>query len=77
MSLTELINLSNSHDKSIKIDCNIDEASVDYLDVTIFKGSGFSSQNNLDTGIYCKKTDMHVLLHKKYFRWPHQIPNYM
>ena len=37
--LTEFINQLNSHDNSIKIDCNINETSVDFLDVTIFKGS--------------------------------------
>ena len=34
--LAEFINLFNSHDKSIKIDCNINESTVEFLDVTIF-----------------------------------------
>ena len=36
MSWQELINWFNSHHDSIKIDCNIDETSVDFLDVTIW-----------------------------------------
>ena len=63
--LTEFINLFNSHDKSIKIDCNINETSVDFLDVTIFKGSEFSNHNILDTKVYFKETDTHEFLHKK------------
>ena len=71
--LTEFINLFNSHNKSIKIDCNINETSVDFLDVTIFTGSGFSNHNILDTKVYYKETDTHELLHKKYFHPKHNI----
>ena len=60
--LTGFINLFNTHDNSIKIDCNINETSVDFLDVTIFKGSGFSNHNILDTKVYFKETDTHELL---------------
>ena len=67
--LTEFINLCNTHDNSIKIDCNINETSVDFLDVTIFKGSGFSNHNILDTKF--KETDTHELLHKKSFHPKH------
>ena len=69
--LTEFINLFNSHDDSIKIDCNINETSVDFLDVTIFKGSGFSNHNILDIKVYFKETDTHELLHKKSFHPKH------
>ena len=65
--LTEFINLFYSHDKSIKIDCNINEGSVDFLDVTIFKGSGFSNHNILDTKAYFIETDTYGLLHYKSF----------
>ena len=86
--LTEFIYFFNTHGNSIKIDCNINETSVDFLDVTIFKGSGFSNHNILETKVYFKETDTHELLHKKvissktYF-WgdleikAYQIPNYM
>ena len=63
----EFINLFNSQDKSIKIDYNINEISVDVLDVTIVKSSGFSNHNILDTKVYFKETDMHGLLHKQSF----------
>ena len=53
--------------KPIKIDCNINETSVDFLDVTIFKGSGFFNHNILDTKVYFKETNTHELLHKKSF----------
>ena len=70
-SRDELINLFNSHDDSIKIDCNINETSVDFLDVTIFKGSGFSNHNILDTKVFFTETDTHELLHKKSFHPKH------
>ena len=69
--LTEFINLFNSHDKSIKIDCNINETSVGFFYVTIFKGSGFFNHNILDTKVYFKETDMHELLHEKFFHPKH------
>ena len=50
-----------------KIDCNISETSVDFLDVTIFKGCRFSHHNVLDTKVYCKETGTHKFLHKQYF----------
>ena len=68
--LTEFINLFNTHDNSIKIDCNINETTVKFLDVTIFKGSGFSYHNIPDTKVYCKETT-HELLNKKSFHSKH------
>ena len=67
--LSEFINLFNSHDKSIKLIVN--ETSVLFLDVTIFKDSGFSNHNTLDTEVYFKETDTHELLHRKVFSSKH------
>ena len=41
--------------------------SVDFLDVTVFKGARFQDENILDTKVYFKPTDTHELLHKKSF----------
>ena len=37
-----------SHDDSNEVCCNINVTSVDFLDVTILQGSGFSNHNILD-----------------------------
>ena len=43
---------------------NINETSEDYLDVTIFKGSGFSDHNILGTKEYLKETDTQEFMHE-------------
>ena len=43
---------------------NINETSEDYLDVTIFKGSGFSDHNILGTKEYLKETDRQEFMHE-------------
>ena len=62
-----------SHDDSNKVCCNINETSVDFLDVTIFQGSGFSNHNILDIKVHFKDPDIHELLHKKSFHPKHSF----
>ena len=62
--LLEFLNTANEHDDSINLTWEINEASCDFLDVTIFKGNRFSHHNILDTKVYFKVTDTHELLHK-------------
>ena len=50
--LTDFIKLFNRHDESIKIDCDINETSVDFFGVTFFNGCIFSHHNVLDTNVY-------------------------
>ena len=60
----QFFNTLNSHHPTIKLKATIHKESVDFLDVTIFKGSRFSAQGQLDTKVYFKPTDTHQLLHK-------------
>ena len=55
----------NSHAKSIKLKATINQNSIDFLDVTVFKGPAFTNTGILDTKVYFKPTDTHDLLHKK------------
>ena len=61
----------NSHHPSIKLKSETSSESVDFLDVTVFKGTKFSSENVLDTKVFFKPTDTHELLHKKSFHPKH------
>ena len=71
--LSDCINLFNSHDKANKVYCNINETSVNFMDVTIFQGSGFSNHNILDIKVYFKDTDIRESLHKKFFHPKHRF----
>ena len=61
----------NEHDESIKLTYEYNLNSINFLDVTVFKGFQFSECNILDTKIYFKETDSHQLLHKKSYHPSH------
>ena len=61
---SDFINLFGSPDESNKVYCNINQTSVDFLDVTIFQRSVFSNNNILDIKVYFSDTIIHELLHK-------------
>lgn len=61
----------NNHRESIKFQYNISESSVDFLDVTVFKGNKFRHEKTLDTKVFFKPTDTHELLHKSSFHPKH------
>lgn len=67
----EFFNILNNHRESIKFQYNISEQSVDFLDVTIYKGNKFKHESILDTKVYFKPTDTHELLHKNSFHPRH------
>ena len=54
----------NSHHPSITLTYEISPTSVNFLDVTIFKGPNFHLLGTFDTKVYVKPTDTHELLHK-------------
>lgn len=54
----------NNHHPTIKLKATIHRTSIDFLDVTVFKGARFSATGQLDTKVYFKPTDTHELLHK-------------
>ena len=67
----EFFNCLNNHRESIKFQHNISVESVDFLDITIYKGNKFKHENTLDTKVYFKPTDTHELLHKSSFHPKH------
>jgi hypothetical protein len=64
-------NTLNNHHPTIKLKATIHRQSVDFLDVTVFKGPNFNSTAHLDTKVYFKPTDSHQLLHKNSFHPKH------
>jgi uncharacterized protein (UPF0297 family) len=67
----EFFEILNNHDPNIKLKATIDEMSVDFLDVTVYKGLKYETTGYLDYKVYFKPTDSHQLLHKKSFHPPH------
>lgn len=60
----QFFEILNNHHPTIKLKATIHRQSIDFLDVTVFKGTRFSVQGQLDTKVYFKPTDTHELLHK-------------
>lgn len=56
----------NSHHTSIKVEPQLHEREVNFLDTTIFKETG-----KLDSKLYIKPTDTHALLHRSSFHPKH------
>lgn len=67
----QFFDLLNNHRESIKFQYTISEDSVDFLDVTVYKGPNFADGDKLDTKVYFKPTDTHELLHKSSFHPKH------
>lgn len=64
-------NILNNHLGCIKLTYVYDLNKVDFLDVTVFKGSRFEETGVLDTKVYFKPTDSHQLLHTSSFHPKH------
>lgn len=69
--LNKFLEILNSHHPAVKLTACIHENSIDFLDVTVFKGPQLEERGNLDTKIYFKPTDTHQLLHKASFHPKH------
>ena len=67
----EFIDTLNSHHRSIKLKYNTSRESIDFLDVTVYKGNQFETSQKLDLKVYFKETDTHALLHKSSFHPTH------
>ena len=65
------LNFLNSQAPTIKLKACTSTQSVDFLDVTIFKGENFQNNGKLDTKVYFKETDSHQLLFKESFHPKH------
>ena len=61
----------NTHLPGIKLTYVYDTESIDFLDVTVYKGKRFRECGYLDTKVYFKPTDTHQLLHAKSFHPKH------
>lgn len=64
-------NILNTHMDTVKLKATIDSQTIDFLDVTIYKGQTFKQTNCLDTKVYFKPTDTHQLLHKASYHPKH------
>ena len=69
--LHEWLQVLNSHHPSIKLTMTFSPLTVDFLDITIFKGPDFHTTGILDTKVFFKPTDSHALLHHTSFHPPH------
>ena len=69
--LDYFLEILNSHHPSVKLTATIHENSIDFLDVTVFKGPKLEEKHIFDTKIYFKPTDTHQLLHKASFHPKH------
>ena len=67
----QFFDILNSHHESIKLKATIDSQSIDFLDVTTYKGDNFSTDRLIDTKVYFKPTDSHQLLHKQSYHPKH------
>jgi hypothetical protein len=67
----EFLLTPNSQDPNIKLKANISDSSVDFLDLTVYKGTTFNPSSYLDHKVYSKPTDSHQLLHKESVHPPH------
>ena len=56
---------------TVKLKATIDHQSIDFLDVTVYKGPSFHHTHCLDTKVFFKPTDTHELLHKASFHPKH------
>ena len=66
----EFFELMNNHNDSIKLNCTINEKSINFLDITVLKGPKFQNEQILDTKAYFKSADTPELLHKLSFHPP-------
>lgn len=65
------VTILNNHHPSIKLKPTLHSSSVDFLDVTTFKGIRFRETGHLDTKLYRKPTDTITLLHFDSFHPKH------
>lgn len=65
------INTLNKQSKSIQLKAEIHTHTVNFLDITTYKGPQFNTTGILDTKVYFKPTDTHALLHKNSYHPKH------
>ena len=70
-NLDTFLKILNSHHPGIKLTAVIEANSIDFLDVTVFKGPSLRQKGIFDTKVFFKPTDTHQLLHKASFHPRH------
>lgn len=65
------LSILNDHDRSIQLEAEVKENSIDFLDTTVFKGNNFDATHKLEIKVFFKKTDLHALLYKSSFHPKH------
>ncbi|XP_074646585.1 uncharacterized protein LOC141902624 [Tubulanus polymorphus] len=70
-TLMQFIDVLQTVSRSIKLKFEISDTSVNFLDVTTFKGPRFETSGTVDTKVYFKPTDSHQLLHRSSFHPKH------
>ena len=66
-----IFEILNQQDDNIKLKATISDKSVDFFNVTIYKGTHFETPGYLDYKVFFKPTDTHQLLHCKSFHPQH------
>ena len=61
----------NSHSPAIRLSARVEKESIDFLDVTVYKGPRTNETGILDTKVFFKPTDTHQLLNKSSFHPKH------
>ena len=61
----------NTHSPAIRLSAKVEKNSIDFLDVTVFKGPQTNETGILDTKVFFKPTDTHQLLNKSSFHPKH------
>ena len=67
----QFFKILNTHHPNIKLKPTIHDNSIDFLDVTVFKGQRFQTHKKLDTKVFFKPTDTHELLHRSSYHPKH------
>ena len=67
----KLIDTMNQMHPTLKFTFEASETSINYLDLTIFKGQRFRTSGILDTKVYTKPTETYQYLHKTSSHPPH------
>lgn len=67
----DFVEILNQHHPSIRVKVERNEAEINFLDTTVFKGPGFQHSGRLDSKVYFKSTDTHALLHHGSDHHPH------
>lgn len=70
-SFDQFFHILNNFHASFTLKHTLDTSTLDYLDITIYKGPNFVNTGLLDTKVFFKPTDEHLLLHKESFHPPH------